>query len=207
MKKTLSGEYSFLNTFKFLIMISVGIYTIFFLINIVKLLNYISNPGITMILITSVLIYILFLVGSVGTIMIINFLFKLDETKNNLDGLNTTSWYENGQKKEEVTYRDGEKDGLWTSWYENGQKSFVGNYKDGLMDGVWTKYYKNGKKEFEGKYKNGDGSDLGKTGISRNGRDGLWTFWYENGNKESEETYKDGKRISSKEWNEDGSPK
>ena len=35
--------------------------------------------------------------------------------------------------------------------------------------------------------------------------DGLRTKWYKNGQKRKEETYKDGKRISKKEWNEDGS--
>ena len=33
------------------------------------------------------------------------------------------SLYKNGQKKEEGTYKDGEKDGKWTSWFWNGQKS------------------------------------------------------------------------------------
>ena len=33
-----------------------------------------------------------------------------------------TEWYENGQKKLEGTFKDGERDGLVTSWFENGQK-------------------------------------------------------------------------------------
>ena len=37
--------------------------------------------------------------------------------------------------------------------------------------------------------------------------DGLVTEWYENGQKQSEGTYTDGRKISVKEWNEDGSIK
>jgi antitoxin component YwqK of YwqJK toxin-antitoxin module len=38
-------------------------------------------------------------------------------------------------------------------------------------------------------------------------KDGLTTWWYENGQKEYEGTYKNGKKISEKEWDEDGSVK
>ena len=130
MKKTLSEKYSFLNTFKLLIMLSVVIYTIFFLISIVKLLEYISHSGNSLILITSVLTYILFLVSSVGVIMIINFLFKLDETKNNLEG-KKTNYYRSGKKQLEGTYKDGKIDGLSTEWFNNGQKKWEETYKDG----------------------------------------------------------------------------
>ena len=44
-----------------------------------------------------------------------------------------TTWYENGQKREETTYKDGEKDGLWTHWHENGQKKGEGTFKDGKL--------------------------------------------------------------------------
>ena len=103
-----------------------------------------------------------------------------------------TWWYENGQKEEEVTYRNGEKDGLGTQWYENGQKKIETPF--GKLDGLVTEYYENGKKKVEGTFKDGE-------------IDGLVTEWWENGQKKSEVTYKDKKKISSKEWNEDGSPK
>ena len=154
MKKTLSEEYSFLNTFKLLIMLSVVIYTIFFLISIVKLLEYISHSGNSLILITSVLTYILFLVSSVGVIMIINFLFKLDETKNNLEG-KKTNYYRSGKKQLEGSYKEGKKDGLFTWWYDNGQMKQEGKYKDGEPDGLFTLWYENGQKEIERPYKDG----------------------------------------------------
>jgi len=94
------------------------------------------------------------------------------------DGLHT-EWYENGQKKEETTYKDGEKDGLWTEWFENGQKEKEGTYKNGKEDGKYTLWYSNGQKEEEGTFKNGK-------------EDGKYTFWYENGRKKDKGTWKNG---------------
>jgi antitoxin component YwqK of YwqJK toxin-antitoxin module len=54
------------------------------------------------------------------------------EQINQLDGLNTV-WYENGQKKNEGTYKNGKEDGLWTHWYENGKKRGEGTFKDGKI--------------------------------------------------------------------------
>ena len=48
------------------------------------------------------------------------------------DGVHT-EWYKNGQKKSEVTYKNGKLDGLVTNWYENGQKETEGTYKDGKL--------------------------------------------------------------------------
>ena len=103
-----------------------------------------------------------------------------------------TTWYYNGRKGSEVTYKDGEKDGLWTDWYENGQKWGEGTYKDGKEDGLFTEWYENGQKKEEGTFKDGK-------------LEGLVTGWYENGQRMGEYTYKDRKLISKKEWNEDGS--
>ena len=70
------------------------------------------------------------------------------------------------------------------------------NYETTLIerDGLYTNWYENGQKESEGTYKNGK-------------LDGLNTMWYENGQKWYEGTFKDGKKISEKQWNEDGSIK
>ena len=40
-------------------------------------------------------------------------------------------YFDNGKKKYERTYKDDELDGIWTSWYDNGQKMKEGSYKDG----------------------------------------------------------------------------
>ena len=102
------------------------------------------------------------------------------------------SWYDNGQKLSEITYKNREKDGLETNWYENGQKNEEGTWKDGKEDGLWTNWYYNGQKWWEITYKDG------KEG-------GIRTTWYENGQKRWEGTYKDGNIVSYKRWNEDGS--
>jgi antitoxin component YwqK of YwqJK toxin-antitoxin module len=95
------------------------------------------------------------------------------------DGCRST-YYENGQKKVEGTYKDGKRDGLFTQWYGNGKKQKRGTYKDGKRDGLITEWSENGQKVFEGTYKDGK-------------RDGLGTWWYENGQKRSKGIYKDGK--------------
>ena len=35
------------------------------------------------------------------------------------------SFYENGKRYSEGTYKDGEEDGVWTKWYENGPVSYT----------------------------------------------------------------------------------
>ena len=66
-----------------------------------------------------------------------------------------TTWYYNGRKGSEITYKDGKLDGLWTWWFENGQKKGELTYKDGKK-GLRTGWYKNGQKEREVHYKDGD---------------------------------------------------
>ncbi|MDP7608114.1 MAG: hypothetical protein QF814_00120, partial [Candidatus Marinimicrobia bacterium] len=94
------------------------------------------------------------------------------------DGL-WTSWYSDGQKKEEGASKDGEKDGLWTSWWNNP----IDEYEPPiwpLARQLWTFWWNTGQKKEEGTYKNGK-------------KDGLWTTWYSDGKKEEEGTYKNGK--------------
>ena len=112
------------------------------------------------------------------------------------------AYWENGQKKHEATYKDGQLDGLETRYYENGQKEFETTYKDGKEDGPQTQYYENGQKMREGTNKDGE-------------KDGLETWWYENGQKMGERNYKDGQKVgerrykdgvevSAKYWNSKG---
>jgi antitoxin component YwqK of YwqJK toxin-antitoxin module len=103
-------------------------------------------------------------------------------------------YYDNGQKRQEETYKEGKLDGLRTFWSNNGQKTSEGTWKDGKEDGLSTHWWDNGQMGSEGPYKDGK-------------LDGLHTEWYYNGQKKDELTFKDGKLISKKEWNEDGSVK
>lgn len=61
------------------------------------------------------------------------------------------NYWDNGdeQKKEEINYKNGVLDGLFTEWYENGQKSLEANFRNGLLDGVETIWYENGQKKYE----------------------------------------------------------
>ena len=88
-------------------------------------------------------------------------------------------WYENGQKKNERSYKNGKPNGLWTEWYENGQKYMEGTYKDGEKDGLFTKWSNDGLKEEKGTYKAGK-------------LNGILTMWNHTGRKSSELTYKNG---------------
>ena len=53
-------------------------------------------------------------------------------------------WYENGQKKYEGNFKDGEQDGLHTEWYENGQKIYEVTYKDGEVVELIGKWNEDG---------------------------------------------------------------
>ena len=61
--------------------------------------------------------------------------------------------YENGQKKAEVNFKDGKRDGLELQWYENGQKQFEAKYKDGKKDGLWLALHENGQTKIERNFK------------------------------------------------------
>ena len=90
------------------------------------------------------------------------------------DGL-MTYWYENGQKKEERTYKDNNENGKWTEWYENGQKkserNFVVGENGGYQSGLMTEWYENGQKRGEYNYKYGrrmSGTDWNEDGTVKN---------------------------------------
>ena len=102
------------------------------------------------------------------------------------------SKFENGQKKEEATYKAGKREGLETWWYENGQKRAQGTIRDGKKQGPFTEWYENGQKKEETTYNN-DGK-----------RDGPYTTWHENGQMWRKSFYEDGKEISKKQWGSDG---
>ena len=99
------------------------------------------------------------------------------ESKGMLELVKAITWYENGQKWLEETYKDGKLAGKWVDWYENGEKRTEFTYKDGKEHGLKTYWYENGEKRTEFNYK--DGKEYG-----------LSTIWYENGEKVSEETFK-----------------
>ena len=53
------------------------------------------------------------------------------ESKGMLELVKAITWYENGQKWLEETYKDGKLAGKWVDWYENGEKVSEETFKDG----------------------------------------------------------------------------
>ena len=55
------------------------------------------------------------------------------ESKGKLELVKKVSWYSNGQKESEGTFKDGLKDRKWTYWDENGQKRYEETWKGGKL--------------------------------------------------------------------------
>ncbi len=77
-------------------------------------------------------------------------------------------YYEDGQKKLEGAYKNGERIGQWSYWYANGNLWSQGEYKNGLENGLKSVWHENGQKYYEGDLK--DGTRVGK-----------WNFWEKDG--------------------------
>jgi len=61
----------------------------------------------------------------------------------------------NGQKKEEIRYRDGQKNGIATFWHLNGVKSKQNQWRDGKPDGLWITWDDFGRVTNRSVYRNG----------------------------------------------------
>ena len=55
-----------------------------------------------------------------------------------------TSYYSNGQRKEQGRYAHGAKDGIFKQWYANGQKSSEVMYENDEKSGEYQSWHKNG---------------------------------------------------------------
>ncbi|MBO4738386.1 MAG: hypothetical protein J5606_02365 [Bacteroidales bacterium] len=67
-----------------------------------------------------------------------------------------TFYFPEEKKYIEGTYNtQAQRDGKWTSWYENGLKNSEGTYKNGLLEGKYTVWYPNGVVFYKGHYTNG----------------------------------------------------
>jgi uncharacterized protein (TIGR02145 family) len=92
--------------------------------------------------------------------------------------------YGSGQKRSEISYKNGAIDGQWISWHVNGQKKEQITYKAGQRSGKYTAWYSNGQKQKEGVYSSGS-------------QTGQWSYWSRNGEKRETAvmTGNDGKRY------------
>jgi antitoxin component YwqK of YwqJK toxin-antitoxin module len=86
------------------------------------------------------------------------------------------TYHSNGQKRSEGSYKEGQRDGVWTFWFEDGSKWAEGNYVIGIEQGTKTSWHPNGQKHFQGQMKDGE-------------RIGNWIFWDEEGNVKLEMNY------------------
>jgi len=61
-----------------------------------------------------------------------------------LNGKNTRYW-DNGNIRDELTYKDGEVvDCDYIEYHPEGEKSIIGQYKNGKKDGEWISYFQDG---------------------------------------------------------------
>lgn len=56
-------------------------------------------------------------------------------------------YYENGNLKYQVGYKDGQKEGIYKEFYKNGNIRIEVNFISGQQEGILKKYYKNGQLE------------------------------------------------------------
>ena len=71
-----------------------------------------------------------------------------------LDGI-STSWYRDGKKRSEHTYRRGLLEGLATTWYPNGQTMSQGHYRKGKLHGLWISWDEQGNETEQHTYRDG----------------------------------------------------
>ena len=101
-------------------------------------------------------------------------------------------YYENGQLKEEASYKNRMKHGQWFRYFPDGEISGVREFSKGLRVGEWVDYYRKDEIAFKGLYKNDK-------------KDGPWIWYYmnrgergEQGNIMSEVNFNNGELVSEK---------
>jgi hypothetical protein len=127
-----------------------------------------------------------------------------------------TTYYVNGQKANEVEFKNGNKDGTHTTYHDNGRKSVEQHYVAGTCSGTDRGWYADGAPAYEGIYVDGkqDGrwthwSEDGRLRSRREMRageyDGTNAYWHENGQKQYESTYRNGKKHGlDRAWTAEG---
>lgn len=144
-----------------------------------------------------------------------------------------TSWYENGNLKEEIIYQnekyqienfyftDGNQlikdgNGKYILYYDNGNKMVEGEIKNGFRDGEWYFYFENGVQQVlttysqnkqngfsRGWYESGNPYFEGQ--LANDEPDGEWTWWHDNGNIQCQATFQANKKEGKQIfWSESG---
>ena len=101
-------------------------------------------------------------------------------------------YYDNGQLKEEPSYKNRKKHGKWFRYFPDGEISGVREFANGKRVGEWVDYYRKDEIAFQGIYRDDK-------------KDGPWIWYYmnrgepgEEGNVMSEVKFSNGELISEK---------
>ena len=101
-------------------------------------------------------------------------------------------YHQNGQLKEETSFREGRAFQNTKMFYSNGKEQLTGFYNElGNRESNWRFYYENGYLHSTGNFENGE--LIGK-----------WTYYSEKGGLQSEEFYNDVQLATQKEYGENG---
>jgi antitoxin component YwqK of YwqJK toxin-antitoxin module len=87
--------------------------------------------------------------------------------------------FKNNKLKEEGTYKEGNKDGVYTIYKGDGTIEKQETFKAGKSDDMKKEYYSDGTLKSESLYKDGK-------------KEGLWKTYYTDGKLQLEKSYKDG---------------
>ena len=113
----------------------------------------------------------------------------------------------NGRIRELLTYKNGERSGLFEQFDSKGNQKLLGNYKDGLKEGIWKEFDENNKLIERWTFDKGNLMDgrfrdfhlngnLKSTGKFKNGlKEGLWKEFDENNNLVIRQKFSKGKLI------------
>ena len=80
--------------------------------------------------------------------------FETETTRGKREGRWTT-WFDNGKKRSEGGYLDGEMHGPFTLFYESGNKREEGQYVRGRAHGRWVKWDEDGNRVKEVEFRHG----------------------------------------------------
>jgi antitoxin component YwqK of YwqJK toxin-antitoxin module len=91
-------------------------------------------------------------------------------------------FYNDKSLQEELTFKDGEKNGSAKLYFETGKIAAEGKYLNNKKEDLWKYYYSNGRVESQGKYKEDE-------------LEGLWMFFNKAGNTIDKKDYTKLKRL------------
>ena len=137
--------------------------------------------------------------------------------ENGLKHGSSKEWWEDGNKKSEGNYTNGNEDGLFIDYHTNGIKSKEMFYEDGYRKSEFDKYWnefgnltnsrtkvhntvegeydENGLKVGEFIERNPEGQIKSEGSYNKDGlKEGTWCYYFDNGFREMEGNYKNGKK-------------